>query len=238
VRHQERPVPPGSAAAVVAESQAGDTGTICARQRRVERTRFRRPTAPRGPRSLWHAAAARHGFRLASASTGAAICASGLSLTALQILSEGGTLTLNRVWELLQTEREPLPWIGDLGLLHVIEQMHKASEPVFIRIAATSGQRSSPQQLRITGVGRAILGGLRSAPPFFAARATGTHCNPRPDGRAEYTSSAVWQAGGGMKQSARSFSTIALAAIRSGLPRGNCGALASICLYCMRQGRP
>jgi hypothetical protein len=36
---------------------------------------------------------------------------------ALQILSEGGAFTLNRVWHLLQTEPEPLPWIGDLGLL-------------------------------------------------------------------------------------------------------------------------
>ena len=88
----------------------------------------------------------------------------GLSLTehlVLQILSEGGTFTLNRVWELLQTEREPLPWIGDLGLLHVIEQMHKASEPVFIRVAAASGQRTFLQQLSITDVGRAILRGER-----------------------------------------------------------------------------
>jgi hypothetical protein len=80
----------------------------------------------------------------------------------LQILSEGGTFTLNRVWHLLQTEREPLPWIGDLGLLHVIEQMHKASEPVFNRIPAASGQSSFLQQLSITDVGRAVLRGERN----------------------------------------------------------------------------
>jgi hypothetical protein len=100
------------------------------------------------------------------------LAVNGLSLTehlVLQILCEGGIFTLNRVWELLQTEREPLPWIGDLGLLHVVEQMHKASEPVFIRIAAASGQ-TFPQQLSITGVGRAM----------------GTHCALHRDGWVEY----------------------------------------------------
>jgi hypothetical protein len=84
----------------------------------------------------------------------------GLSLTehlVLQILSEGGTFTLNRVWEMLRREREPLPWMGDLAFLHIIEQMHKASEPVFIRIAAASGQGPFLQELRITGAGRAVL---------------------------------------------------------------------------------
>jgi hypothetical protein len=88
----------------------------------------------------------------------------GLSLTeqlVLQILSESGAFTLNRVWQLLQTEREPLPWIGDLCLLHVIEQMHKASEPIFTRIPAAAGQSSFRQQLRITEVGRAVLRGER-----------------------------------------------------------------------------
>jgi hypothetical protein len=88
----------------------------------------------------------------------------GLSLTehlVLQVLAEGGTFTLNRVWELLQTEREPLPWIGDLGFLHVIEQMGKVSESVFIRNAAASGQRSFLDRLSITGLGRAVLCGER-----------------------------------------------------------------------------
>jgi hypothetical protein len=65
------------------------------------------------------------------------------------------------VWQLLQTEREPLPWIGDLGLLHVIEQMHNASEPIFTRIPAASGQSSFGRQLSITDVGRAVLRGER-----------------------------------------------------------------------------
>jgi hypothetical protein len=88
----------------------------------------------------------------------------GLSLTeqlVLQILSEGDAVTLDRVWQLLQTEREPLPWIGDLVLLHVIERMHQASEPIFTRIPAASGQGSFGQQLRITDVGRAVLRGER-----------------------------------------------------------------------------
>jgi hypothetical protein len=88
----------------------------------------------------------------------------GLGLTehlVLQILSEGDTLTLDRVWQLLQREREPLPWNGDLGFLHVVEQMHKASEPVFTRIPAAPGQRLFLQQLSITDVGRVVLRGER-----------------------------------------------------------------------------
>lgn len=107
----------------------------------------------------------------------------GLSLTeqlVLQILSEGGALTLNRVWELLQTEREPLPWLGDLAFLHVIEQMHQASEPVFIRLAASSGQRPFLQQLSITDAGRAVLRGERDwhslrPPPRWVG---GVHIQP------------------------------------------------------------
>jgi hypothetical protein len=88
----------------------------------------------------------------------------GLGLTehlVLQILSEGDTVTLDRVWQLLQREREPLPFIGDLGFLHVVEQMHKASEPVFSRAPAAAGQRPFLQQLSITDVGRAVLRGER-----------------------------------------------------------------------------
>jgi hypothetical protein len=88
----------------------------------------------------------------------------GLSLTeqlVLQILSERDTFTLNQVWQLLQTEREPLPWMGDLCLIHLIEQMHQASEPIFTRIPAAPGQTSFAQQLSITDTGRSVLRGER-----------------------------------------------------------------------------
>jgi hypothetical protein len=120
--------------------------------------------SPRHHRSLWHAGPAHHGFRLASPSTRAAFGgerAETHAASGAAVLSEGGTFTLNRVWHLLQTEREPLPWIGDLGLLDVIEQMHKASEPVFSRIPAASGLRSFLQQLSLIDVGRAVLRGER-----------------------------------------------------------------------------
>jgi hypothetical protein len=39
----------------------------------------------------------------------------------LEIASESGAFTLSHVWQLLRTERKLLPWIGDLGLFHVIE---------------------------------------------------------------------------------------------------------------------
>jgi hypothetical protein len=75
------------------------------------------------PRSLWHAGTADHGSSIAPASTRVAFSgkrAEPHGALVLQILSESGTFTSNRMWQLLQTEREPLPCIGDLGPIQVI----------------------------------------------------------------------------------------------------------------------
>ena len=106
----------------------------------------------------------------------------GLSLTehlVLQILSEGST-TLNRVFLVMTGGREPLPWIGDLGLLNVVEDMLKAAEPVLVRTPPAPGERWFLQQLAITDVGHAVLRGERDwhslkPPPRWVG---GVHVEP------------------------------------------------------------
>lgn len=95
----------------------------------------------------------------------------GLSLTerlVLQILSEGPR-TVGEVFQLLVQEREPLPWLGDTMLLHILDGMKRAREPAFIG-ASDGGQRRWPdERLTITALGRAVLAGevdwLSLAPP-------------------------------------------------------------------------
>jgi hypothetical protein len=87
----------------------------------------------------------------------------GLSLTQqllLEILSEGET-TLNQVFLTLAAGREPLPWTGDLGLLHVVNDMLKLDERVLIRTPPKAGERWFRQKLSITDTGRAVLHGKR-----------------------------------------------------------------------------
>jgi len=101
----------------------------------------------------------------------------GLSLTehlVLQILSEGST-TLNRVHSMMTTGdplsrsdgpeatrvREPLRWIGDLGMLHVVNEMLTAEVPVLVRTPPAAGERWFHQRLSITDAGLAVLRGQR-----------------------------------------------------------------------------
>jgi hypothetical protein len=101
----------------------------------------------------------------------------GLSLTehlVLQILSEGST-TLNRVFLMMTTGdplaqfdrpeaarvREPLRWIGDLGMLQVVNEMLKAEEPVLVRTPPPVGERWFRQRLAITEAGLSVLRGER-----------------------------------------------------------------------------
>ena len=87
----------------------------------------------------------------------------GLGLTqqlVLQILAEGSA-TLNRVFHVLHKEREPLPWIGDLGLRDVVNNMLKTTEPPLTRVMPPPGAREFLQQLTITPVGIALLRGER-----------------------------------------------------------------------------
>nr|WP_294503199.1 hypothetical protein [uncultured Rhodopila sp.] len=79
----------------------------------------------------------------------------GLSLTQrliLGILADAPT-TVGRLFAPLQ-RLDPLPFLGDLGFLHVVEQM--ALTPV-LRIA--EGGEPFPRMVSITGIGRNVLAG-------------------------------------------------------------------------------
>ena len=89
--------------------------------------------------------------------------ANGLSLTqhlALTILSEG-TVKMGRLLGLSMGVREPLPWLGDLMLLHIVEQMEAVAENVFIRSRGGQDEPTRDHPLSITDVGRAVLRGER-----------------------------------------------------------------------------
>lgn len=89
----------------------------------------------------------------------------GLSLTehlVLQALSEEETCTINRIFQLLHLKgRDPLPYMGDAGLAHVIRCMETASEPAFVRTSDTRDEHELSNRLTITDIGRAVLTGQR-----------------------------------------------------------------------------
>ena len=95
----------------------------------------------------------------------------GLSLTerlVLQILSEG-MRTVGEVFHALMLEREPLPWLADAMLLHIVESMKRARGPVLTGTSEDVAQRWPDERLAITPLGRAVLAGqvdwLSLSPP-------------------------------------------------------------------------
>jgi hypothetical protein len=87
--------------------------------------------------------------------------ADGLSLTErliLQLLVERPR-TVGRIYAELMLSREPLPWLGDLMFLFIVEAMKRAAEPVFTS-AFDGNDRDWPRErLTITASGRAVLAG-------------------------------------------------------------------------------
>jgi hypothetical protein len=79
----------------------------------------------------------------------------GLSLTQRQILRllDSGPSTIGRLFSPLQ-QLEPLPFLGDLGFLHIVEQMAPTG---VLTIAA--GEKPSPRLAAITETGRDVLAG-------------------------------------------------------------------------------
>ncbi len=95
----------------------------------------------------------------------------GLSLTerlVMQLLSEGPK-TVSDVFSALMQEREPLPWLGDIMLLFILDSMRAAREPVFTGAFEDELRRWPHERLTITGLGRAVLAGevdwLSLSPP-------------------------------------------------------------------------
>ncbi|WP_207477677.1 DUF1835 domain-containing protein [Arenibaculum pallidiluteum] len=87
--------------------------------------------------------------------------ADGLSLTerlTLGILSEGGH-SIGTAFSRLMREREPLPWLGDVMFLAVVEAMGRAAAPPF-RGPSGAPELPWPQhRLELTDAGRAVLEG-------------------------------------------------------------------------------
>jgi hypothetical protein len=85
----------------------------------------------------------------------------GLSLTerlVLQILADGPR-TIGDIFGILMHEREPLPWLGDIMLVHILRCMQRARQPVFESTFAGDDRRWPHERLTITDLGRAILAG-------------------------------------------------------------------------------
>lgn len=95
----------------------------------------------------------------------------GVSLTerlVLQLLAERPT-TVGEAHRDLMLAREPLPWLGDLMLLFIVESMKRAAEPVFTGSFDGDDRRWPQERLTITALGRAVLAGkvdwLSLSPP-------------------------------------------------------------------------
>ena len=85
----------------------------------------------------------------------------GLSLTQsllLQILSRQPA-TIGDIWRSLQTELEPLPFLGDTMFLHIIDDMGRANAAVYERSVVDPDRRFS-DRLAITQTGREVLRGV------------------------------------------------------------------------------
>ncbi|MBL1147431.1 MAG: DUF1835 domain-containing protein [Pseudomonadota bacterium] len=82
----------------------------------------------------------------------------GLSLTqqlTLEILAEHGTLKGGRLFGILTTEKEPLPFLGDLMFRDVLDHMMQAEQPLF-----DSTDKTAPwheQELRLNETGKKLL---------------------------------------------------------------------------------
>ena len=91
----------------------------------------------------------------------------GLGLTerlVMQLLSEGAR-TAGELFAALMQEREPMPWLGDIMLLFILDGMKAVRAPVFTSASGEEGHR----RLTITDLGRAVLAGdvdwLSLSPP-------------------------------------------------------------------------
>jgi hypothetical protein len=91
--------------------------------------------------------------------------ANGLSLSEQLILEtlSDGSLTQGKLLGTILFVREPLPWNTDLGMLHIIDDMLSAAEPVLLRSPhpPEPGQDRFKQVLTLTELGLAVLRGER-----------------------------------------------------------------------------
>jgi hypothetical protein len=95
----------------------------------------------------------------------------GLSLTErliLQLIAERPR-TAGEIFRDLTQEHEPLPWLGDLMMLSIVENMKRASQPVFAWAFVDEMRSWQRERLTITPLGREVLAGkvdwLSLSPP-------------------------------------------------------------------------
>jgi len=84
----------------------------------------------------------------------------GLSLTehlTLQMLDEK-PMTIGELFRTLHAEREPMPFLGDSTFVHIVAEMERASEAVFMR---ARGEHWFHDRLTITDAGREVLRGTK-----------------------------------------------------------------------------
>lgn len=85
----------------------------------------------------------------------------GLSLTerlVLRILVDGPQ-SAGDVFRILMREREPLPWLGDFMLVHILRDMKRIDRPVFETDFAGQDHAWQHERLTLTDLGRAVLAG-------------------------------------------------------------------------------
>ncbi len=85
----------------------------------------------------------------------------GLSLTehlVLQILADGPK-SIGEIFRILMRQREPLPWFGDVMLVHILRCMARAHRAVFESAFAGDDRGWPNERLTITDLGRAVLAG-------------------------------------------------------------------------------
>lgn len=87
----------------------------------------------------------------------------GLSLTqrlVLQLLAEGER-TAGEAYRDLMVAREPLPWLGDLMFLTIIEEMAGAAVPPFRTVAEAADGNPFRRRLALAPAGQEVLAGRR-----------------------------------------------------------------------------
>lgn len=87
----------------------------------------------------------------------------GLSLTEELILADltQGSKTIGELFQGLVSDREPLPWLGDVMFLHIVAAMQLALQPPFDVSQETASDPWPRHLLTITPIGLQVLMGER-----------------------------------------------------------------------------
>jgi len=82
----------------------------------------------------------------------------GLTQALLVRILAASPATVADMWRILQTELEPLPFLGDTMFLHILNEMGRVDPPIYER-TIVDADHPFRDRLTITGTGRAVLQG-------------------------------------------------------------------------------